>query len=237
MKLSLLSICTRPRDWACRRFMGSPGRRSSRRRCANFPRSLPAGIFLMALGTLWFLWNVEQESIADFASFKPHNDDRLRRDRAGHVHFRAGLSGGARAGHRADVAGQADGGHGPVRSWARRRGCWSFRPGPTCSSWRASGSPCRPGGCGTSCNGPRPTKRRVRVGSTIRLAFALLVARARPDGVPRDVTAPPAQDSGDSRRCDRRFHPDVAGDRRVAPAVSAGASRGPRLSAHRATGA
>src|SRR5882672_7932386 len=38
----------------------------------KFPRSLPAGIFLSALGTLWFLWSVEQEPIADFASFKPH---------------------------------------------------------------------------------------------------------------------------------------------------------------------
>lgn len=38
----------------------------------RFPRSLPCGFVLMALGTLWFLWNVEQEPIADFATFKPH---------------------------------------------------------------------------------------------------------------------------------------------------------------------
>ena len=37
----------------------------------KFPRSLPAGYFLMALGTLWFLWNVKQESLADFAAYKP----------------------------------------------------------------------------------------------------------------------------------------------------------------------
>lgn len=38
----------------------------------KFPRHLPAGYFLMALGTLWFLWNVQQETLADFAAFKPH---------------------------------------------------------------------------------------------------------------------------------------------------------------------
>jgi hypothetical protein len=36
----------------------------------RFPRSLPWGIVLMALGTVWFLWNLSQESIADFASYK-----------------------------------------------------------------------------------------------------------------------------------------------------------------------
>jgi hypothetical protein len=36
----------------------------------KFPRSLPWGIALMALGSLWFLWNLSQESIADFASYK-----------------------------------------------------------------------------------------------------------------------------------------------------------------------
>lgn len=38
----------------------------------KFPRNLPAGIFLMALATLWFLWNVNQESLADFAAYKNH---------------------------------------------------------------------------------------------------------------------------------------------------------------------
>jgi hypothetical protein len=36
----------------------------------KFPRSLPCGYFLMLLGTAWFLWNLSQESIADFASYK-----------------------------------------------------------------------------------------------------------------------------------------------------------------------
>jgi len=36
----------------------------------KFPRSLPWGVALMVLGTGWFLWNLSQESIADFASYK-----------------------------------------------------------------------------------------------------------------------------------------------------------------------
>ena len=36
----------------------------------KFPRSLPWGVALMLLGTVWFLWNLSQESIADFAAYK-----------------------------------------------------------------------------------------------------------------------------------------------------------------------
>ncbi len=36
----------------------------------KFPRSLAWGIALMALGTAWFVWNMSQESIADFAALK-----------------------------------------------------------------------------------------------------------------------------------------------------------------------
>lgn len=36
----------------------------------RFPRSLPWGYFLMLLGTAWFVWNLSQESIADFATYK-----------------------------------------------------------------------------------------------------------------------------------------------------------------------
>jgi len=36
----------------------------------KFPRSLPWGIALIACGTLWFLWNLGQESLADFAAYK-----------------------------------------------------------------------------------------------------------------------------------------------------------------------
>ena len=37
----------------------------------KFPRNLPVGIFLMLLGTAWFLWNVNNESLADFSAYKP----------------------------------------------------------------------------------------------------------------------------------------------------------------------
>ena len=37
----------------------------------RFPRNLPAGVLLMLLGTAWFLWNVNFEPIADFSSYKP----------------------------------------------------------------------------------------------------------------------------------------------------------------------
>jgi len=36
----------------------------------RFPRSVPVGIFLMLLGTAWFLYNLSLESISDFASWK-----------------------------------------------------------------------------------------------------------------------------------------------------------------------
>ncbi len=37
----------------------------------NFPRSLAWGYPLVLLATVWFIWNVKQESIADFESMKP----------------------------------------------------------------------------------------------------------------------------------------------------------------------
>src|SRR6266478_9825212 len=36
----------------------------------KFPRSMPWGYALMLLGTGWFVWNLSQESISDFAAFK-----------------------------------------------------------------------------------------------------------------------------------------------------------------------
>jgi len=36
----------------------------------KFPRSVPWGVALMLVGTVWFLWNLSQESIADFAQYK-----------------------------------------------------------------------------------------------------------------------------------------------------------------------
>ncbi len=37
----------------------------------GFPRSEFWGFLLMPLGTAWFLWNLRQDQIADFAAFKP----------------------------------------------------------------------------------------------------------------------------------------------------------------------
>ena len=38
----------------------------------RFPRSKPWGCALVALGTAWFLWLLKDESIADFAPYKPY---------------------------------------------------------------------------------------------------------------------------------------------------------------------
>src|SRR6516162_10970536 len=35
----------------------------------RFPRNVPVGIVLMLLGTAWFLWNLNQESISEFAAY------------------------------------------------------------------------------------------------------------------------------------------------------------------------
>ena len=37
----------------------------------RFPRSVPIGCALMLIATIWFVWNVQRESIADFESLKP----------------------------------------------------------------------------------------------------------------------------------------------------------------------
>jgi hypothetical protein len=37
----------------------------------RFPRHLPLGVAFMLLGTAWFVWNVHNESVSDFAAFKP----------------------------------------------------------------------------------------------------------------------------------------------------------------------
>jgi hypothetical protein len=36
----------------------------------QFPRSVPWGVALMLLGTVWFVWNLGQESISDFTAYK-----------------------------------------------------------------------------------------------------------------------------------------------------------------------
>jgi hypothetical protein len=48
-------------------FMNPTGFAAAVRR---FPRSLPWGYALMLLGTAWFIYNLSQESISDFAAYK-----------------------------------------------------------------------------------------------------------------------------------------------------------------------
>jgi hypothetical protein len=70
MKLSLLSLLlgagmgvpqvyglARPKDFAAA--------------ARKFPRNYPLGIVLMLLATGWFVWNVNNEPIADFSAYKP----------------------------------------------------------------------------------------------------------------------------------------------------------------------
>jgi len=38
----------------------------------KFPRNFGVGVALMLLGTVWFVWNVNNEPIADFSVFKPY---------------------------------------------------------------------------------------------------------------------------------------------------------------------
>ncbi len=38
----------------------------------RFPRSQPWGYFLMALGTIWFLYYLSIESVSDFEAYKPY---------------------------------------------------------------------------------------------------------------------------------------------------------------------
>ncbi len=71
MKLSLLSILlgvgmSVPQVYALAR----PAKFADAAK--KFPRNLPIGIALMLLGTAWFVWNVNVEPIADFTSMKPY---------------------------------------------------------------------------------------------------------------------------------------------------------------------
>jgi hypothetical protein len=71
MKLSLLSILL-GLGLAAPQVYGLAKPTAFAAAVRKFPRSLPAGFFLMALGTLWFLWLVKREPIADFEAFKPY---------------------------------------------------------------------------------------------------------------------------------------------------------------------
>lgn len=70
MKLSLLSILL-GLGFAAPQIYGIVNPQKLAASVRKFPRNLPAGIFLMLLGTAWFLWIVNREPIADFSAYKP----------------------------------------------------------------------------------------------------------------------------------------------------------------------
>ena len=70
LKLSTLSICLGLAFAALNLFgLLFPARFGAGAR--KFPRSLPVGYVLTLAGTVWFIWNVNHESLADFESLKP----------------------------------------------------------------------------------------------------------------------------------------------------------------------
>jgi len=71
MKLSLLSILL-GLGMAAPQVYGLTKPAAFAAAARKFPRHVPTGVFLMLLGTAWFLWLVNIEPIADFAAFKPH---------------------------------------------------------------------------------------------------------------------------------------------------------------------
>jgi hypothetical protein len=71
MKLSLLSILL-GLGLGVPQIYGLAKPRAFAAAVKKFPRNLAAGIVLMLLGTAWFLWIVNQEPIADFSAFKPY---------------------------------------------------------------------------------------------------------------------------------------------------------------------
>ncbi|MGA9777556.1 MAG: hypothetical protein ACLPRE_15595 [Limisphaerales bacterium] len=70
MSLSLLSILL-GLGMAVPQFYGITQPQKFAAAARKFPRNLPLGVALMLLGTAWFVWNVHNESVSDFASFKP----------------------------------------------------------------------------------------------------------------------------------------------------------------------
>jgi hypothetical protein len=70
IKLSTLSICLGLLVAVLNLFgLVNPGGFAAAAR--KFPRSLPVGYAFTLAGTAWFMWNVSQESLADFESLKP----------------------------------------------------------------------------------------------------------------------------------------------------------------------
>jgi hypothetical protein len=71
MKLSLLSILLGC-GMAVPQVYGLVRPKALSDAAKKFPRHVPTGIVLMLLGTAWFVWNVNVEPIADFKPIKPY---------------------------------------------------------------------------------------------------------------------------------------------------------------------
>jgi hypothetical protein len=71
MKLSVLSIVL-GLGLAVPQIYGLTNPKGFAAVAKKFPRNVPVGIALMLLATAWFVWNVNQESDADFAAMKPY---------------------------------------------------------------------------------------------------------------------------------------------------------------------
>ncbi len=70
IKLSTLSICLGLLVTLINLFgVVNPSQFAAAAR--KFPRSIPVGYILMMSGTVWFMWNVSHESLADFEHLKP----------------------------------------------------------------------------------------------------------------------------------------------------------------------
>jgi hypothetical protein len=70
VKLSTLSICL-GLAFAALNLIGLLFPAQFGAGARKFPRSIPIGYVLTLAGTVWFIWNVNHESLADFESFKP----------------------------------------------------------------------------------------------------------------------------------------------------------------------
>jgi hypothetical protein len=69
MKLSLLSILIGA-GLSVPQIYGLVQPKGFATAARKFPRNFPVGVALMLLATAWFVWNVNQEPIADFSAFK-----------------------------------------------------------------------------------------------------------------------------------------------------------------------
>jgi len=71
MKLSLLSILLGA-GMSVPQIYGLARPKEFAAAARKLPRNYAAGVILMLLGTAWFVWNVNIEPIADFSAFKPY---------------------------------------------------------------------------------------------------------------------------------------------------------------------